>query len=122
MVGWFVEVCRRGLKVNAGMSKVMVLNVEEGLKCEVYIDGIHLEHVLEFKYLGYILEESVTDGAKCSRKVVSGGKVAVIIRSLVFLGICSLSLIQICIKHSLYLLCMAVRQCYGVERRGGTGV
>ena len=33
MVGRFVEVCRRrGLKVNAGKSKVMVLNGEEGLK------------------------------------------------------------------------------------------
>ena len=29
-----VEVCRRGLKVNAGKSKVMVLNGEEGLECE----------------------------------------------------------------------------------------
>ena len=53
MVGWFAEVCRRGgLKVNAGKSKVMVLNGEEGLEYEVHIDGIHLEHVLEFKYLG----------------------------------------------------------------------
>ena len=34
MVGQFVEVCRRrGLKVNAGKSKVMVLNGEEGLEC-----------------------------------------------------------------------------------------
>ena len=32
-VGWFVEVCkRRGLKVNAGKSKVMALNGEEGLE------------------------------------------------------------------------------------------
>ena len=50
MVGWFAEVCmRRGLKVNAGKSKVMVLNREEGLQCEVHVDGIHLEHVSEFK-------------------------------------------------------------------------
>ena len=46
MVGWFVQECRRrGLKVNAGKSKVMVLNGEEGLECEVYIDGIRLNHV-----------------------------------------------------------------------------
>ena len=33
MVGQFVEVCRRrGLKVNAGKSKVMVLNGKEGLE------------------------------------------------------------------------------------------
>ena len=28
------------MKVNAGKSKVIVLNVEEGLKFEVYVDGI----------------------------------------------------------------------------------
>ena len=33
MVGRFVEVCRRGLKVNAGKSKVMVLHGEAGLEC-----------------------------------------------------------------------------------------
>ena len=34
-MGRFVEMCkRRGLKVNAGKSKVMVLNGEEGLECE----------------------------------------------------------------------------------------
>ena len=38
MVGRFVEVCRRG--VNAGKSRVMILNGEEGLECEVYVDGI----------------------------------------------------------------------------------
>ena len=49
MVGFFVEVCRRrGLEVNAGKSKVMVLGGEEGLDCEVCVDGNHLEHVLEF--------------------------------------------------------------------------
>ena len=40
MVGRLVEVCRRGLKVNAGKSKAMVLGVEEGLECEVCVDGI----------------------------------------------------------------------------------
>ena len=33
MVGQFAEMCRRrGLKVNVGKSKVMVLNGEEGLE------------------------------------------------------------------------------------------
>ena len=46
VMGYFVEVCwRRGLKVNAGKSKVMVLGVEEGLEYEVCIDGMCLEHV-----------------------------------------------------------------------------
>ena len=43
----FVEVCRRrALKVNAGENKVMVLNGEEGLECEVCVDRIRLEHYL----------------------------------------------------------------------------
>ena len=42
MVGRFPEVCRkRELKVNAGKNKVIVLNGEEGLECEVHVDGIH---------------------------------------------------------------------------------
>ena len=49
MVGRFAEVCtRKGLKVNAGKRKVMLLNGEERLECGVYVDGIHLEHVSEF--------------------------------------------------------------------------
>ena len=41
MMGRFVEVYgRRDLKVNAGTSKVMVLGGEEGLKCEVCVDGM----------------------------------------------------------------------------------
>ena len=65
MVGWFADVRRRrGLKVNASKSKVMVLNGEEGLEWEVHADGIHLEHVLEFKYLEFVLDKSGTDGAE----------------------------------------------------------
>ena len=45
-MGQFVDVCRRrGPKVNGGKSKVMVLNGEEGLESEVYVDGIRLECV-----------------------------------------------------------------------------
>ena len=41
IVEHFVEVCRRrGLQVNAGKSKMMVLNGEVGLECEVSVDGI----------------------------------------------------------------------------------
>ena len=59
MVERFAEVCRRrGLKVNAGKSEVMVLNGEEGLEHEVPVDRIHLEHVSEFRYLGCVLDES----------------------------------------------------------------
>ena len=54
----FAEVCRRRkLKVNAGKNNVMVLNREEGLECEVYVDGTRLEGVSKLKYLGCILDE-----------------------------------------------------------------
>ena len=83
MVGQFAEVCRRrGMKVSAGKSMVMVLNEEEELKCGVHVDGIRLEHVSKFKYLGCGLEESGTDGSDCSRKLVSGRRVSGAIRSL----------------------------------------
>ena len=47
--------CRRKvLKVNVGKSKVMVMNGEDGLECEVHVDVVHLEHhAWEFKYFGY---------------------------------------------------------------------
>ena len=41
MVEQFVEVCKRGLKVNAGKSKVMVVNGEEGLEYDVHIGFIY---------------------------------------------------------------------------------
>ena len=43
-----------------------------------------------------VLDESGTDGAECSRRVAGA------IRSLVKLGICSLSILDSCIKHWLY--------------------
>ena len=38
MVGCFVEIYRKGLKVNAGKSKMIMLGREEGLECEVYVN------------------------------------------------------------------------------------
>ena len=62
-----------------------------------------LEHVSEFKYLGYVLYESPTDEAECSRKVVSGRRVAGPIGLWLMLGF-SMS------HCSCLLLCMTVRQ------------
>ena len=45
--------------------------------CEVHVDGVHLEHVSEFKYLGCVLDKAGIDGTECSRKVANA------IRSLV---------------------------------------
>ena len=101
IVEQFVEVCRRrGLKVNAGKSKMMVQNGEEVLECEV-----HLEHVSEFKYLGCVLDKLGIDGAECSQKVVSERRVAGGIRSLVNardlqLQCARVSLVPVCIYGS----------------------
>ena len=60
MVARFAEVCRRrGHKVNVGKSRVMVLDGEEGLECEVHVEGIRLEHVSEFKYLRWVWTKQV---------------------------------------------------------------
>ena len=84
MVGRFVELCkRRGLKVNAGKSKVKVLNGEVGLECEIHVDEVRLQDASEFKYLGCVFDEAGTDGVECSRKVASGSRVAGALRSLV---------------------------------------
>ena len=73
----FLYVCkRRGLKVDAGKSKVVLLGGEEGLKCDVCVDGTRLEHVSQFKYLGCVLDESGTYEAKYSKKVASERRVA----------------------------------------------
>ena len=119
IVGWFAEVCRRrGLKVKTGKSKVMVLNGEEGLECEFRVDGMCLEYISKFKYLGCVLDELGTGRAECSRKVASGRRVAGATGPWLMLGICSLSMLEPCMKHYLCLsLCMAVRQCYEKRRR-----
>ena len=84
MVGRFIEVCRRrSVKVNAGKSKVIVLDGEEELECEVCVDGKRLEHVSEFKFFGCIFDESGIDEVECNRKVESGMRVGGAIRSLV---------------------------------------
>ena len=43
--------------LNAGKCKVMLLNGEEGLECQVHIDGVRLEHFSQFKYLGCVFDE-----------------------------------------------------------------
>ena len=55
-------------------SKVMVLGGEEGLEWKVCVDGMQLDHVLEFKNVGYVLDKSGTDGAECNKKVAMGGR------------------------------------------------
>ena len=61
----------------------MVLNGEGGLECKVCVEGMRLEHVSEFIYLGWVLDESCTEDPECSRKVASGSKITGVIRFLV---------------------------------------
>ena len=60
----------------------MVLDGLEGLECKVCRNGILLEQVSQFKYLGCVLDKSGEDGEECCRKVVSR-RVVGAIRSLV---------------------------------------
>ena len=79
------------------------------MECEVCVDGIHLEHVLEFKYLGYVLDQLGT--------VASGRRVAGAIRSLVNARVCSFSVLGSCRSHCWCLfLSMVVRLWWEKER------
>ena len=44
---------------------------------------VFIKHILEFKYLGRVFDESCTYGAECNRKVASGKRVTGAIKSLV---------------------------------------
>ena len=100
------------MKVSADKSKVIVLNGKEELECEVHLDGIRLEHVSEFKYLGYILGESGTDGAECSRKVASRRMFPGAIRSLV--NVRDLQLLGARVLHETLLVLFIM---YAIGRR-----
>ena len=65
MIGRLVELWGKiGLKVKAEKSNVMVLGGEEISVFEVSVAGRQLECTLEFKYLGFVLVETCTDGAE----------------------------------------------------------
>ena len=71
MVGRFAELCRRrGLKVNAGKSKVRVLSGEKGLECEVHVDG-SCNMSRNLNIWGGVLKKSGTDEAEISMVVVN---------------------------------------------------
>ena len=70
------------MKVRGNEKKVIVLGGKEGSICEVFVDGMRLEDVSEFKYFGCVLDESSTVGADCRMNVAIGRKVGVAIRSL----------------------------------------
>ena len=59
----------------------MVLNGEDKLECDVHVDGMRLEHLSDFAYLGCVLDELNADNTDCHRKIVSGREVTGAIRS-----------------------------------------
>ena len=52
-----VALCKVKL-VNANKNKGMVLGGEEGSVCEVNVEVRQLEHISEFKELGFVLDGS----------------------------------------------------------------
>ena len=61
----------------------MMLGGQEGLQCEVCVEGMRLESLSKFKYLGCNFDEVVIYEAECSRKGARGRRDAGAIRSLV---------------------------------------
>ena len=106
MVGHFVEVCVEEVKVNAGKNKVMRLNGEEELECEVCVDGM-----CQNLNIWDVLDESGTDEAECRRKVVSWRRLQMLLGLWLMLEVCSLTVLGSCMRHcSCLFLCMVVRQ------------
>ena len=81
---------RRGLKVNAGKSRVMVLNGEEGLEYKVHIDWIHLEHASEFKFLCFFWTNQVQMEQNAVARGPAGGGLQVPLGLKLMLGVCSM--------------------------------
>ena len=88
-----------------------MLDGEEGLEYEVCVDGIHLEHVLEFKYLECVLDESGSDEGECSGRRVAGAINSLWLR----LGVCY-SMLELCTSHCLCLFLRMVARMIWMEK------
>ena len=89
MIGHFLEGCKRSCR-NADKS-------EEGRACKVSVD------VLEFEYLGFVLDESGTERIECCSKVASGRRVVGVLEHLRMLGIFNVNVQGYCMRDCLYL-------------------
>ena len=85
----------------------MGLGGEEGLECEICVDGMRLEHMTEFKYSGRVLDESGTYEAECCRKLANGRRVVSAIGSPV--NARGLQLECARVLHKTLLVCIVVR-------------
>ena len=99
------------LKINGGTNREIVLRRDKGVECEVCIDFMRFEHLLEYKYFACVLKESGINEVECSRKVVGGRRAVGAIRSLV-----NASGLQLeCTREHIQLLLVPVLM-YGSER------
>ena len=112
MVEPFVGVCRRrGLKVKADKSKVIVLDGEGGVECGIRVDVARWDQVSEFKYFGCVLDNQVQVLPNDVGRYQVEGKLQVLSGPWLKLGVCSLSVRGYCMRHCPCLVCcMAVRQ------------
>ena len=77
LVNEFGRVCtKRNLKVNANKSKVMVFERNEATECGVMLDGVEMENVRVFKYLGSVLSKDGSLEEEVRERVQQGRKVA----------------------------------------------
>ena len=70
------------------------MNGEEGLECEVHVDGIRLEHVSEFKCLGVVWTNQAQIQQSVIERWIVGGKLQARSGPYLMLGICSLSVLE----------------------------
>ena len=114
-----MEVCkRRGLRVNAGKSKVMILNGEEGLECEVCRPDSFRACLRIYKNFDVFWTNQLQTRPSALGRWRVGGGLQMPLGPQLMIGICILNGLESCMKQCLYLfLCMAVRKCYGRRRR-----
>ena len=72
------------------------------------MNGVRLDHVSKFKYLGCILNESGADEAVCRRKVTSGKKVTDDFRFLVNARDLQFECVRV--LHACLFSCMLLRK------------
>ena len=100
----------------ADKSKGMALGWEEGLECEVSVDGMRL--LLEFKYFDVFWMNQVQMRQNVVGKRRVGRELQVLSDLWLMLGFCSLSMLGSCMSHCLCLfLCRVVRQRHGKRWR-----
>ena len=61
-----------GMKINLKKTKVMRISRKEGSKITIKIDGVKLEQVKQFSYLGSTITEDCKSHSKIRRRIILG--------------------------------------------------